>query len=456
MLRKQTLRTWAWLHKWSSVVSTVFMLLLCITGLPLIFQHEIGHWLGTEVEAPAILFTSAEVPRVSLDEVMQVARQRFPTKGGMFVSQEPGDDKIWFVTMSDTPTSESDLKQVAVDARSGAALAEPKLDRGFMYVIRTLHIELFAGLAGKLFLGFMGLLMLAALVSGVVLYAPFMRRLRFGEVRREKSTRIKWLDLHNLLGIVTVTWVFVVSATGMINTWADLAVKYWQSDQMAEMVAPYKGLPPLKGQLGSLEKAVAAARAMEPDMKIGFIAFPGTVFSSEHHYGVFMRGKTPLTEKLFKPVLVDALTGEITASRELPWYLSALLLSQPLHFGDYGGAPMQWLWALLDSVTIVVLGSGLYLWLAKKAPAHQTRPQTQAAKAVAAKQLVLDRRLLSPVLAQFLSLWGWPILLALLSTIGLVGALVGGDSWHWLSWIGLGMPGAAAVWCGLRGRSPRR
>lgn len=371
MPSQRALKVWSWLHKWASLVSTVFLLLLCITGLPLIFHHQIGHWLGTEVEAPAM---RSDAPRVSLDEVMKVARQRFPGKGGMFVSQEPDDDKVWFVTMSDTPTSEADLKQVAVDARTGVALAEPKLDRGLMFVIHTLHVELFAGLTGKLFLGLMGLLMLVAIVSGVVLYAPFMRKLRFGVVRRDRSTRLKWLDLHNLLGIATVTWACVVGATGMINTWADLLLKYWQHDQMAQMVAPYRGLPPLQGEPGSLEEAVAAARAQEPGMKIGFIAFPGTVFSSQHHYGVFMRGNEPLTERLFKPVLVDAMTGKITASRDLPWYLGALLLSQPLHFGDYGGTPMQWLWALLDVITIIVLGSGLYLWLAKKAPVRAGRP----------------------------------------------------------------------------------
>jgi uncharacterized iron-regulated membrane protein len=52
-----------------------------------------------------------------------------------------------------------------------------------------------------------------------------MRKLEFGTVRREKRPRLKWLDLHNLPGIVTLVWVFVVGATGMINTWADLIVK---------------------------------------------------------------------------------------------------------------------------------------------------------------------------------------------------------------------------------------
>jgi uncharacterized iron-regulated membrane protein len=60
--------------------------------------------------------------------------------------------------------------------------------------------------------------------------------------------------------------------------------------------------------------------------------------------------------------------------------LTALLLSQPLHFGDYGGAGMQFLWALLDLATIVVLGSGLYLWL-KRGRAAKAGPAKKAAHA---------------------------------------------------------------------------
>ena len=366
----RTLRVWSWLHKWSSLVSTVFLLVLCLTGLPLIFHHQIGEWLGTEVESPPLPVAAS---RITLDQVMSVAKAAFPSKVGMYVSQEPDDDTVWFVTMGDTPASTTDLKQVAVDARTGRALAQPKLDSGVMVVIHSIHVDLFMGLWGKLFLGLMGLLMLVAIVSGVVLYAPFMRKLRFGEVRRDRSTRVKWLDLHNLLGIVTLTWAVVVGATGVINTWADLVISHWRNDQMADMLAHYRGLPPVT-QLGSLEKAFANARARQPDMKIAFIAFPGTAWGSAHHYGVFMRGRTALTARLVKPVLVDALTGEVSASREPPWYMNALLLSQPLHFGDYGGVPMQWLWTALDVLTIIVLGSGLYLWLGKRAPARKGAP----------------------------------------------------------------------------------
>jgi uncharacterized iron-regulated membrane protein len=215
----------------------------------------------------------------------------------------------------------------------------------------------------------MGLLLLIAIVSGVVLYAPFMRKLDFGEVRKRKSPRIQWLDLHNLLGIVTLVWAFTVGATGMINTWADLLIKYWQHDQLSALLAPYKDQPIVPAaERGSVQKAMEAALAYAPGNKISFVAYPGTAFSSPHHVTFYLRGNEPLTSRLLQPVLVDARTSQVTAAPELPWYLTALLVSQPLHFGDYGGMPMKIIWALLDIATLVVLGSGLYLWLKRKQP----------------------------------------------------------------------------------------
>lgn len=367
MLSSRAIKSWYVVHKWTSLVCTVFMLLLCLTGLPLIFHHEIGHLLGTEVEAPEM---PPGAPRASLDDVIRVAQERQPGRVVQFVSQEIDDDRFWYVTLADQADAQEGQKTVAVDARTAAVLAEPKFDEGFMYIMFKLHVDLFADLPGKLFLGLMGLLLVIAIVSGVVVYGPFMRKLEFGTVRRDKSPRLKWLDLHNLLGIVTLTWALVVGFTGVINTWADLLIKLWQYQEMGEMIAPYKGQA-TPTVLGSLEQGVREAGALEPDKKIGFIAFPGTLFSSPHHYAVFMRGTEPLTSRLLKPVLVDAKTSRVTDSREPPWYITALLVSQPLHFGDYGGMPMQIIWALLDIATIVVLGSGLYLWFARrKVPAR--------------------------------------------------------------------------------------
>jgi uncharacterized iron-regulated membrane protein len=233
-----------------------------------------------------------------------------------------------------------------------------------MLVILKLHTEMYAGKPGKLFLGGMGLLFLIAIVSGVVLYWPFTRRLQFGTLRQDKPSRIRWLDRHNLLGVTTVVWASLVAATGVINTWAEPMLDQWRASELASMVAPYAGKP-APSHAASLDRIVDNAIKAAPGMEVAFIAFPGTPFSSAHHFAAFMRGDTPLTSRLLKPVLLDAETAEVVDTRDLPFYLKALFISQPLHFGDYGGMPMKIIWAVLDVFTIVVIGSGLYLYVAR-------------------------------------------------------------------------------------------
>jgi uncharacterized iron-regulated membrane protein len=117
-----------------------------------------------------------------------------------------------------------------------------------------------------------------------------MRRLPFGAVRRERSRRTRWLDLHNLFGIATVAWVLVVSATGVVNTLARPMLSYWQLTELADMTAAFRGLPPLADH-GSPQRAVDAALAREPNHELSFIAFPGNPFAGTHHYAAFLRGR---------------------------------------------------------------------------------------------------------------------------------------------------------------------
>ncbi|WP_332877089.1 PepSY-associated TM helix domain-containing protein [Massilia sp. S19_KUP03_FR1] len=373
-----TLRRWSWIHKWSSLICTVFMLLLCITGLPLIYHHEIVHALGNDVAAPVM---PDDTPRADIDKVIASGMAAYPGKMMMYLSQDKDEPGMWALTLGDSPTDEN-YKPLLVDARTAQLLPEPPVEGGpFMSLMFHLHVDLYAGLWGKLFLGLMGLLLIVALVSGVVLYAPFMRKLQFGTVRHERSRRVRWLDLHNVLGIVTLVWALVVGSTGMINTWADLLLKVWQNTELAEMTKPYAGLPPVT-KLASMQQAITTAQNTAPGMEVGFVAFPGTPFATPHHYGVFMHGDSPLTSRLPKPILIDAQTGVVSASGDLPWYLAALLVSQPLHFGDYGGQALKLLWALLDLATIVVLITGLYLWL-KRGRAAAAKPAEQRAREAA-------------------------------------------------------------------------
>lgn len=339
------------------------MLMLCITGLPLVFHHEIDHLLHEEVEAAAV---PPGTPLASLDAVVASTLKHEPGHVAHFLIWDDDDPNSLMVSIGPSIDANPANNRIArIDAHTAAYLDAPDVTRRFTYIMLKLHTDMFAGLPGKLFLGFMGILFCVAIVSGIVVYAPSMRKLKFGTYRRERVRVVRWLDIHNLTGILLVVWMLVVGFTGVINTWADLVIKAWQYGQLAEMTAQYKDKP-IPENPSSIDAAVRVAQQAEPDMKPAFVAFPGTLFSSKTHYAVFMRGNTPLTSKLLKPALIDAETGKLTDSRPMPWYVATLLVSQPLHFGDYGGMPLKIIWAVLDIITIAVLVTGLYLWLRRR------------------------------------------------------------------------------------------
>jgi uncharacterized iron-regulated membrane protein len=362
-MKSQTIRRWSFIHTWTSLICTLFLLMLAVTGLPLVFHHEIDELLG---DAPQLKQMPADTPRMDLQQLVAAAQAHRPEEVVQYFGWDEDEPNGMYAFMGKTAGGDpNDTHTFMLDARTGEAVETPSANGGFMMVMLRLHVDMYAGLPGKLLLAFMGLLFALAIISGVVLYAPFMRRLDFATVRPNKSTRVRWLDLHNLIGVVTLTWAFVVGLTGVLNACADLVIAQWRDDALAAMVAPYRDAPPLTDRAPAT-RLLEIAKATVPGTEPSFIAFPGSRFSSEHHYAVFMKGDTHLTSHLLTPVLIDAKDLTVTAIVSSPWYMDALLLSQPLHFGDYGGMPMKILWGVLDVLTIIVLGSGVYLWWVRR------------------------------------------------------------------------------------------
>src|SRR5206468_9476280 len=65
---------------------------------------------------------------------------------------------------------------------------------------------------------------------------PFPTR-RSSDLRQRQGRRVRWLDLHNVLGIITLAWFGIVTLTGVINSLAAPIELMWQSGQLAEMAA---------------------------------------------------------------------------------------------------------------------------------------------------------------------------------------------------------------------------
>lgn len=373
----RNMKIWCFAHKWSSLSCTLFLLMLCLTGLPLVFHDEI-ETLGKSNEMPVTAASSSQ-KLISLDEVISLALKEKPGDVPLYMSFDEDRPVVNITTGPVANAAEDQMSFFPIDRRTGNVVKGEE-EGGVMDFILQLHTDMFMGLPGMLLLGLVGILFFIAVLSGIIIYSPFMRKLDFGTVRYNKAKRTRWLDYHNLLGIVTLAWAMVVGLTGTINTLSEPITAIWRADVLEDMTADESGAvtPFIAGTAGP---AVKAAIKAAPGMRPQFVAFPGVAFSSRDHLAVFLQGATPLNKKLLTPVLVNARIGKVDAIAPMPWYMKALLLSQPLHFGDYGGVPMKILWALLDIITIIILVSGVYLWLGKKTTASGQRSVTPATRA---------------------------------------------------------------------------
>lgn len=167
------------------------------------------------------------------------------------------------------------------------------------------------------------------------------------------------------MGAVTIVWLLVVGFTGTMNTLAIPLYDLWRGQTLPVLLKPYQGQP--VATASAIDEAIAGVRQKLPGTFVTSVTMPTSGrFGSPQHVVVWTKGSTPLTARLFTPVLV-AMDGSLNVVvPEMPWYLRALQTSRPLHFGDYGGLPLKILWALLDVIAIIVLVSGIYLWFAKR------------------------------------------------------------------------------------------
>ena len=361
------IKKWFLIHRYSSLICTVFLLVLCITGLPLIFGDEIDQWLSNE---PSIAAYTAGKPLANLDSMVNISRNHYPKQVVSYVfidDEQPQVQVNMLPAYGVSPVKSHSLK---FDAYTGKLLkdARPKREeQGFTSLMLDIHQSLFLGLGGEMFLALMGVLFVAALVSGAMLYGPFMRKLDFGTVRQNGSKRLKWLDLHNLLGIATLLWMTVVGITGIMNELSTPLFGAWQANDVANVVK-HHNTKPITNQVGlsSVQASYDSVKRALPGHVITSIVFPGHAFSSPSQYLIWTKGNHRLTGLLFYPALVDARAGRLSAVVNMPWYLRLLEVSRPLHFGDYGGMPLKVIWAAFDLLAIIVLVSGIYLWLVRR------------------------------------------------------------------------------------------
>lgn len=360
VLTSRTYRISLWLHRWCSLVATLPFLVLCLTGTVLIFHEEIDAAMGVLPPAPGL--SAAQRPLAeSVDAVLAASPEEKVIYLGLDPDHHPG-----LLLLNTVPHGDANFDRARpqfTDLATAARIEAGGDDTTLTGILLELHAQWFLGPFGELLGAFFALLVLVSLVSGLIVYWPHVRKVAFGLLRRGKGPRLRQLDLHNTIGAIVLGWAFSVSLTGFLLGFGTLATGLWSQHQLARVQAMGTGEavdarhPPVDA-----DHAVSAALTVAPPgWHVSSILWPGSMYSTPRHYTVLVSG-SGLDERLVRVVLVDAANGAVNAIVELPWYLKAITLSEPLHFGDYGGLPLKVLWTVCTWLTLFITANGAWLW----------------------------------------------------------------------------------------------
>src|SRR5262245_27714673 len=84
-MQSRTIRRWSRVRTWSSLICTLFLLMLALTGLPLIFHHELEQLLG---EAPELREMAPGTPHQGLQQLVDAAQRHRPGEVVQYLGYE--------------------------------------------------------------------------------------------------------------------------------------------------------------------------------------------------------------------------------------------------------------------------------------------------------------------------------------------------------------------------------
>lgn len=362
---------------WFAVLLTIVM----CTGTIAVIAPQIDQMLFPELRAVP---PTPDAEKLNVGTLYDNVAKAYP---GMGITQiEAAAHDRYAVATTTVLLPDNKTRTITMDPYTGDILGE-KPHMTVQGIVLPMHAVLFQGVYGLYVVNFCGVLLLAGIISGLVVYRRFwkgfFKRPRFG-----RSMRIVLGDLHRLAALWTLPFLLVITITGC---WYFYNLPLVHLGLAPDIAGPQHSPPMLAAKdLDSLgpetpmrisgAQSVDIVRAIHPDMTITGLIPPRNLnmpFVVYGDRGEYLHGHNP------NAVYVHPFTGEImdqflSGEQRLDQYIF-LTMSQ-LHHGElvphsWGYAAqmtMKGVWFLCGAGACFLSVSGLLIYFRRtRKAAHE-------------------------------------------------------------------------------------
>ncbi|PPU11531.1 PepSY-associated TM helix domain-containing protein [Xanthomonas arboricola] len=369
-MKASTLRAFLSVHSWMGLLAGMALFIAFYAGAITVFTHELSGWQTT----PPVTQPAPADPVAAAQTLLDAVIARHPQGAESFLVLLPGEHGptprlYWYGPQAEASGGMRQYQQAA----DGSLLELPQRV-GFADFLYDLHFT--AGLPrvfGTYLFGVVSVLYGLALLSGVVLYAPVFFKDLFA-LRPGHNLKRLWQDAHNVVGMLSLPFHVIFAWSGAVLCLGVLLLAPFQflvfdgklmqilapEFELTPHVQPARRTAPVLPVAVLLDKARAASPGFVPE-SIGFHD-AGDANARAEVYGHNDQRRL----NTLGGVALDAATGQVLRvlePRTMSPGTAALRGLQGLHFGNFGHAPVQWLYFLLGLGGAFLFYSGNLLWI---------------------------------------------------------------------------------------------
>lgn len=368
-------------HLWAGVAVALYILAISVSGSILVYQRDL------QDDAPR-LADDHGTASTRFDQTVAVAQARYPGEPLVDIDLRTWNRRVVPVGLK----AGGRERIVYVDSATQRIVGNEILQarHPVLQFLEDLHNELAAGRSGAVVNGIGGFLLTLMSITGIVLWWP-------GKKNWKRAVKVKWdarwarlnWDLHSAFGFWTVVLIAMWGITGAYFIFPQpfqRGIAHFSSmAHMQEKESHWRTSQGVRGPDAYIHKA----QQLYPDAQLAYF-FMNTgqdggvvkVFLSRNP----AQSLTILEDVVsFDPATLEVLSDISTRNLTPGEKLSLAVYS--IHFGDFGGQPIKFLWCVLGLTPALLTVTGLIMWwnrvLKKKWRSLRTRERRLAGRAFA-------------------------------------------------------------------------
>jgi uncharacterized iron-regulated membrane protein len=383
-IRGDILRTYQTIHTWTGIVTGLVLFIGFYAGSLSMFEEEISQW------ATPSSHQLAQIPAEKFDELILKASSNFDKAQQDFTVNftDHLSPLIWSEGGGGRGLQLEHVIRHATLSEQGELITQAHLTNELGDLIDTLHRT--AGIAGKIghedigviVLGIAAMLYFIALVSGIIFFLPTLVK-SFFALRTNKGANRFWLDSHNLVGIISLPFHFIIAITVVVFAFHDafyggLSLAYgdeplFEQGEKSKIEHTVDQLPPIANYLKKVDE-------LTEGYTVESMAFSG-LSSSRPSVGItIINHQAMMRNSTGDFIYMNPYNFEVSFSsvkmNEEDVYTPLVASFFSLHFGGYAGDLGRWLYFIMGLLGAFLFYSGNLLWLEKRRQkqAVQTKP----------------------------------------------------------------------------------